>query len=220
MAEHSPIIASPAKLAGIIPAWYSMHLSPQHQVDLLNLARSTIRSLMSQDIPPQLPADPELLQPAGCFVSLHELKTHRLRGCIGRLDATASLALVVRAMADSVLHDPRFVNDPVRLDELGNLEIELSIIGPLHPASDPLDFDLQNDGIYLSSLNRTGCFLPQVARETGWSKEQLLERLCTEKLGLRANAWRSPEARLEKFQTVVIGPEPFEAQSGSGAGHP
>ena len=35
--------------------------------------------------------------------------------------------------------------------------------------------DLLEDGLYLVSAGRTGFFLPQVARETGWTKEQLLE---------------------------------------------
>jgi hypothetical protein len=37
----------------------------------------------------------------------------------------------------------------------------------------------------------------------------LLERLCTEKMGLAANAWRDPQARMSIFKTIVIGPEPF-----------
>src|SRR5437764_842590 len=33
-------------------------------------------------------ADAALVQPAGCFVTLHTLRGRRLRGCVGRLDAT------------------------------------------------------------------------------------------------------------------------------------
>jgi hypothetical protein len=59
-------------------------------------------------------------------------------------------------------------------------------------------------------LGRTGCFLPQVARETGWIREQLLSRLCTEKMGLQPEAWKHPGAVLEIFSILVVGPEPFE----------
>jgi len=38
--------------------------------------------------------------------------------------------------------------------------------------------------IYLTLNGRSGVFLPQVARETGWRRDQLLDRLCTEKDGL------------------------------------
>ena len=144
-------------------------------------------------------------------MSLHELRTHRLRGCVGRLDAKAPLGETVLTMAQAVLEDPRFLNMPVTLADLPHLEIELSILSPLQPAAGPMEFDLLNDGIYLSHGERSGCFLPQVARETGWGKEQLLERLCTEKMGLPGIAWRHPAARLQRFTVQLIGPVRFVA---------
>jgi AMMECR1 domain-containing protein len=74
---------------------------------------------------------------------------------------------------------------------------------------DPLAFEPLEHGIYLTVGRRAGCFLPQVARETGWSRQQLLDRLCTEKIGLAPNAWQSKKATLSIFQTIVIGPEPL-----------
>src|SRR5207245_1385635 len=132
-----------------------------------------------------------------------------LRGCVGRMDATQPLAACVRDTAVSVLDDPRFTDHPVTLAELANLEIEISVLSPLRPAAHPLDFDLLNDGIYLTIESRAGVFLPQVARETGWAKEQLLDRLCTEKLGFAPNAWRHQSARLFTFSTLILGPVPF-----------
>jgi AMMECR1 domain-containing protein len=85
------------------------------------------------------------------------------------------------------------------------------VLSPLLPCASPLDFDLQNDGIYLIAGERAGCFLPQVARETGWTKEQLLDRLCTEKLGMPATTWRTGDATLMRFSTVIVGPEPVES---------
>lgn len=112
-------------------------------------------------------------------------------------------------MASAVLEDPRFLTDPVRLEELPLLDIELSILSPLRPAEHPLDFEPLLDGIYLTFGDRSGCFLPQVARETGWSKQQLLDRLCTEKLGLSPLAWKHPASRLYRFTALLIGPERF-----------
>jgi AmmeMemoRadiSam system protein A len=187
-----------------------MLLSPQHHRTLLDAARGVIRAALAKEPPPVADTDdPDLLQPAGCFVTLHEQGTHRLRGCIGRLDASEPLIHAVRGAAAGVLEDPRFAGDPVRLDELPNLEIELSILSPLRPAADPLDFDLLNDGIHLRVGGRSGCFLPQVARETGWTKGQLLARLCTEKMGMPPDAWRLEGASLEVFSTLLVGPEPF-----------
>src|SRR5829696_4674578 len=70
------------------------------------------------------PTDAELTTPAGCFVSLHEKVTHRLRGCVGRLDPEMPLWRVVRETAGDVLRDPRFTNAPVTADEIPSLELE------------------------------------------------------------------------------------------------
>jgi AMMECR1 domain-containing protein len=98
----------------------------------------------------------------------------------------------------------------VRFDELANLEIELSLLTPMQPAATPMDFDPLADGVHLSIEGRSGVFLPQVARDTGWGKEQLLDRLCTEKMRLPAGSWRVAAARLQTFKTIVVGPEAFD----------
>jgi AmmeMemoRadiSam system protein A len=186
-------------------------LSPQARGALLNLARSVIRQrLTDATLEPLVPtpADAELLQLAGSFVSLHEIQSHRLRGCVGRLDATIALFECVKHTAASVLKDPRFYDNPVTLDELPSLLIEISVISPLRPSS-ATDFDLEADGIYLTLGEHCGCFLPQVARETGWSREQLLARLCMEKLNVPPDAWRLPQAQFHAFATELVGPEPF-----------
>lgn len=181
---------------------------------LLDTARAAIRGALSGESPAppavEAPADP-LGAPAGCFVSLHEIETRRLRGCVGRIEAREALIVTVHQVALSVLSDPRFANDPVTLDLLAALDLELTVLSPLRPAEHCLDFDPMSHGIYLTTAGRSGCFLPQVARETGWSREQLLSRLCCEKLDLPADAWQHPTATLHTFTVEIIGPEPFEA---------
>lgn len=179
---------------------------------LLQTARQTICSALGAPsiAPVEISDDPLLQIPAGCFVTLHTLSAHRLRGCIGRLDCDFPLIDSVRHAAASVLNDPRFEGYRVSLHDLPDLELEITVILPMEPAANCLDFELLTDGIYLTFNNRTGCFLPQVARETGWTREQLLSRLCTEKLGVSADSWQLPSAKLMKFRTILIGPEPFE----------
>ncbi len=179
----------------------------------MNAAREAIRRALRGESVPSLPvpADPALHQPAGCFVSLHSLTGHRLRGCVGRLEAAGPLWETVCTTARNVLHDPRFARDPVSLEELPRLNLELSVLSPLRPAAHPLDFEPRQHGIYLMCAGRAGCFLPQVARDTGWSREQLLGRLCTEKMGLPATFWMQAGAILQVFTTLIIGPEPFES---------
>jgi len=190
-----------------------MNLSSEQVALLLDLARSTIRRSLGASnaaSQPPPPTDPHLFQPAGCFVSLHELATHRLRGCVGRLDAHEPLYLAVADASRSVLHDPRFGDDPVTLSELGKLELEISLLSPLREAPTPLAFDPMSEGICLTIGSHSGCFLPQVGRETGWSRQHMLERLCIEKLGLPHNAWERREARLQTFAAQILGPEPVE----------
>lgn len=186
-----------------------MHLTVEQQSSLLDLARLALKNALAAAPAPSLSDDPDLLQPAGCFVSLHEQRTHRLRGCVGRLDAHLPLAQAVVKMAAAVLDDPRFVDMPITPVDLPRLEIEISVLSPLIQIDSPHDFDLLNDGIFVTFEERAGCFLPQVARETRWTREQLLDRLCTEKLGLPAITWRHPLCKFEKFHTLQIGPEPF-----------
>ena len=191
-----------------------MQLSADCQAVLLDAARDEIRRRLRGEAvegaaPPALP-HAELQQPAGCFVSLHELLTHRLRGCVGRIEAKHPLWRAVRDAAENVLCDPRFEQERVTLGELPSLEIEVTVLSAPCDASHPLDFDPPVEGIYLTIGDRTGCFLPQVARETGWTREQLLDRLCAEKLHLPPRAWREGAARLQKFTTLIIGPAPFQ----------
>jgi AmmeMemoRadiSam system protein A len=190
-----------------------MELSGEQRRILLETARQTIRfTLAGQSAPLDSPNDSGVGQLAGCFVSLHTLGDHRLRGCVGRLDAKEDLILALRQAAQSVLKDPRFAASPVRIDELPQLEIELTVICPMTPAEHCLDFDPLEDGIYLTIDQRSGCFLPQVGRETGWTRQQLLMRLCEEKLGVGGDRWLDESAKLMKFKTIIVGPEPFELQ--------
>jgi AmmeMemoRadiSam system protein A len=188
-----------------------MSLSSYQQSLVLNLARSFIRhALAGTSLMLWGDQDPVLKELAGCFVSLHALRNHALRGCVGRIEATQPLLDALRSSSQQVLRDPRFADNAVRLEELPLLEIEVSVLSAPRSAPSPLDFEPLQHGIYLTLGNRGGCFLPQVAQETGWTREQLLDRLCTEKLGLTASAWRNPQARLSVFSVLVIGPEPFE----------
>jgi AmmeMemoRadiSam system protein A len=190
-----------------------MELSEQETAFLLKTACWTIRRRLDGAANPVAvpPISPNVMERAGCFVSLHRRAGNALRGCIGRIDTAAPLLEALINAAWGAARDPRFVSQPVTTAEIPELLIELSILGPLRPAATPLDFDPPNDGLYLSAAGRSGVFLPQVARETGWSREQLLDRLTQEKLGLPANAWRDPRTRLFKYPAQIIGPLDFLA---------
>jgi uncharacterized protein len=188
-----------------------VQLTLAQQQFLLNTARSVIRGALHGQAPltPPQVNDALLLSPAGAFVSLHEIGTHRLRGCVGRLQADDPLIRTITETAANVLGDPRFAGHRVTSADLSRLDIEISVLSPLQPMADPLDFEPLGEGIYLTIAGRSGTFLPQVARQTGWTREQLLSRLCVEKLGVPADAWQLPDARLHKYTVTLIGPVPF-----------
>jgi AmmeMemoRadiSam system protein A len=184
-----------------------MEISPQAREAVLRLAADVVTRRLGGD-PLPLPGldDPIFALPGGCFVSLHRRDTHALRGCIGLLDAGRPFRDSLVSAAESVIGDPRFLAQPVTRHELPEMEIEVTFIGPLQRALSVLDFEPLRDGIHLTLHGRTGLFLPQVARETGWTRQQLLSRLCTEKMGVPESAWNDPAAELRTFSTEVIGP--------------
>src|SRR3954454_4402080 len=103
-----------------------MPLSPTSRSALLDAARAALLSRLNPaagSVPPPPDGMPELLHPAGCFVSLHEQFTHRLRGCVGKLDPDQSLWQTVCETAGDVLRDPRFIMMPVTTSDVPNLEI-------------------------------------------------------------------------------------------------
>ncbi len=174
---------------------------------LLKVARDTVEAVIRCE-PTEMPQsdDPELNAPCGCFVTL---KNHgRLRGCIGNFTSEGPLIELVAEMAKaSATGDPRFVADPITAGELDRLDVEISVLSPLQRTDEPLSLRLGVDGIYIKKGRASGCFLPQVATETGWSKEEFLSYCCAHKAGLAADAWRDPETEVYLFTADVFGAE-------------
>jgi uncharacterized protein (TIGR00296 family) len=90
---------------------------------------------------------------------------------------------------------------------LEQLDVEISVLSPLRKTDDPLSLRLGVDGIYIKRGCTSGCFLPQVASETGWSKKEFLSYCCAHKAGLPADAWRDPETEVYLFTAEVFGAE-------------
>lgn len=184
-----------------------MDIAPQIEQAILDIAADVVTRRLGGNPRPLPGMEDEIFsRPAGCFVSIHRKDNHALRGCIGLLDMGRPLRLSLISAAESVIGDPRFLSQPVTRFELPNLTIEVTILGPLKKANSVLDFEPKVDGIHLTFRGRTGLFLPQVGRETGWTREQLLGRLCTEKLGVAENSWKDSAAELRTFSARVIGP--------------
>ena len=91
----------------------------------------------------------------------------------------------------------------VRADELADLVIEISALGPLRPIR-PEELVIGVHGLLLRASGRSGVLLPQVAVAHGWDREQFLDRTA-EKAGLPQDAWRQPDAELFAFTAEVFG---------------
>jgi len=180
-------------------------LSENAKRELLRIARQTVEAAVRKQPPPRFDIkDPELMAHRGAFVTL---KTRgELRGCIGQFIADRPLWQVVQQMAvASATQDPRFFGYRLRPEELGELEIEISVLSPLKRISDPLkEIELGKHGIYIKRGSAAGCFLPQVATETGWTKEEFLSHCCAGKAGLPPDAWKDPKTELYTFTAEVF----------------
>jgi AmmeMemoRadiSam system protein A len=174
---------------------------------LLKVACDTVKAVITRKRLPKVEADdPELNVNCGCFVTL---KNHdQLRGCIGQFVSDRPLVELVIEMAKaSATGDPRFFGDPITPDELEQLDLEISVLSPLKKTNDPLSLRLGVDGIYIKKGCTSGCFLPQVATETGWDKEQFLSYCCSHKAGLAPDAWKDPKTEVYFFTAEVFGAE-------------
>ena len=172
---------------------------------LLKVARDTVEAVIkSGEAPKPESDDPQLNAHCGCFVTLKNKE--RLRGCIGRFISDIPLIeLIVEMAKASATGDPRFFADPITVGELEQLDVEISVLSPLERTSDPLSLRLGVDGIYIKKGRASGCFLPQVASETGWSKEEFLSYCCAHKAGLSPDAWKDPETEVNLFTAEVFG---------------
>ena len=172
---------------------------------LLKVAKDTVEVVINErPIPKPKSDDPQLNAPCGCFVTL---KNHeQLRGCIGQFISERPLIELVSEMAKaSATGDPRFFADPITPDELKDLDIEISVLSPLQRTDNPLSLKLGVDGIYIRRGRASGCFLPQVATETGWSKEEFLSYCCAHKAGIAPDAWKKPGTEVYLFTAEVFG---------------
>ncbi len=176
---------------------------------LLKVVCDTVEAVITgRPIPKPQSDDPQLNDHCGCFVTLKN--QGRLRGCIGQFTSEIPLIELVGQMAKaSATSDPRFLADPVTSDELEQLDIEISVLSPLKKTDDPLSLRPGIDGIYIKRGCASGCFLPQVAAETGWSKEEFLSYCCAHKAGLPSDAWKDAETEVYLFTADVFS-SPFK----------
>ena len=183
-------------------------LNREQKKRLLEIARKAIEEYLATGKRVDFKeGDPGLKSVSGAFVTLHKPpeggKQGELRGCIGNITGQKPLFETIRDMAiESATADPRFTS--VTKEELKEIEIEISVLSPLKKISSIDEFQLGVHGVLLRRGLNQGVFLPQVATETGWSKEEFLSYLCSHKAGISADAWKDPRTELYIFSALVF----------------
>lgn len=170
--------------------------SDEQGLALVKMARETIEDSLGVRLKRDDPEDALLKEPVmgmkhGVFVTL--TKRGDLRGCIGFLEGRETVKEAVRHNAlNAAFNDPRF--PPLKASELGDVDIEISILSD----PEPLDYSGASDllarlrpgvdGVIIRSGMHAATFLPQVWDQLP-DKEEFLGHLCL-KAGLRADTWK------------------------------
>jgi AmmeMemoRadiSam system protein B/AmmeMemoRadiSam system protein A len=180
----------------------TMLLNKAQRKKLLEIARKSIETYLRTGKKLELTeSDPGLNKEMGSFVTLH--KHGELRGCIGNIIGRGPLYLTVRDMAvEAAVNDPRFAS--LGEGELKDIEIEVSVLTPLERINDPDKIKMGLHGVLVRRGFNSGVFLPQVATETGWSRDEFMSNLCSHKAGLPADAWKDKSTEVYIFTAEVF----------------
>ena len=167
---------------------------------LLTTARESILSRIENRAPRYPQPSPDLLEPRGAFVTLHT--NGRLRGCIGTLEASDPLFEAIKDLGiSSGFRDPRF--PALTANELGDLNIEISVLTPLEKITSIEEIEVGSHGLYAKHGSRSGVLLPQVPVEQGWNREEFLGHTCR-KAGLSPDEWKNGEVDFHTFTAEIF----------------
>jgi len=124
-----------------------------------------------------------------------------LRGCIGSLMPVAPLHKSVHDNAiNASMRDHRFRQ--VSSSELEQIDVHISVLSPIGPIDSVDEFMIGEHGIILEKGMYRAVYLPEVAVEQGWTKEETLTSL-SRKAGMSGDAWRSG-TKFKVFSSVVL----------------
>lgn len=179
----------------------ALNITEAEKRALLKLARESIKNHLakSEMTPPESGFSGIMNEKYGAFVTLK--KEGKLKGCIGRFNPEKNLYQTIEDIAISAAtHDRRF--EHVTLEELNLIEIEISILTPLEKIDSVKKIKLGKHGIYIKKGQSSGTFLPQVAKETKWNKEEFLGHCSRDKAGIGWEGWRNAELYI--YEAIVF----------------
>lgn len=174
-------------------------LSKSEKETLLKIARESIAEELGKSVVIAPELTEVLRKPFGAFVTL--TVDGKLHGCIGQMMASDELHKQVKDMAHSAaFSDPRF--PPMTAEEFKRMEIEISVLTPLQEIDSIDEIELGRHGILIESTGRSGTFLPQVATETNWTKEEFLGHCARDKAGIGWDGWK--HAKIYTYEAYVF----------------
>jgi AmmeMemoRadiSam system protein B/AmmeMemoRadiSam system protein A len=200
-ADSGNVSGDTSKVVGYAAAgFYRTPLTPLRKAALVTLAQTALTAAVTGNPLPSPPdTDPLLRADGAAFVTLTTADGN-LRGCIGHILPSTSLARsVIDNAAAAALHDSRF--PPVTARELPGLRVEVTVLSPLEPVADPAEIIIGTHGVYLELGPAGSVFLPQVPMEQKWDRRTYLEQLA-KKAGLPPDDWK--KARLSRFTAEVF----------------
>jgi AmmeMemoRadiSam system protein A len=184
-------------------------LEDSEKATLLKLARMTLEANLTNQPSPECPVtQASLIACKGAFVSLH--RREELRGCIGQLNPDRELYKIVQhCVLSAALEDSRFL--PVTINELKDLEIEISVLTPFHRIRNIEEIEVGRHGLYIVQAHFRGLLLPQVATQYQWDRTVFLEQACR-KSGLPVTAWKDPRTAIHIFEAEVFSESDFPVE--------
>ncbi|MCK4465707.1 MAG: AmmeMemoRadiSam system protein B, partial [Bacteroidales bacterium] len=170
-----------------------LNFSNEEKQTLLKIARNTIIKYVSK----QKVTEPgteditlNLKKLNGVFVTIY--KKGKLRGCVGQFRSRQPLYKLIQDMAiSSSTKDHRF--PPVTEEELDQLDIEISVLSPMKKIESIDEIDLGKHGIYIVKGSYSGTFLPKVAVDNDWNKEELLGHCARDKARIGWDGWKDAD---------------------------
>ena len=105
-----------------------------------------------------------------------------------------------RMVLAAAFEDPRF--PPLQSKEVPELKIDISILGPLTKISRWEDVELGRHGIFVKYKSRSGTFLPEVAADQGWDRDEFIRQCALSKAGISEE--EIPLMELSRYEVIKI----------------
>jgi uncharacterized protein (TIGR00296 family) len=195
--QKIPQLPSIVRLQGSIPSSLSQTSSPASLSVNSSTSQLTSSTATSITSPPSVVSRLSVNESYPLFVTWNTLSRsgHKsLRGCIGTFSGMPLEEGLEQYALTSAFDDTRF--SPIPSSLLPSLSCSLTLLADFEECSGPLDWDLGTHGIRISFMHRHqkhgATYLPDVAVEQGWNKEETLDSL------MRKAGWSSSGGRFSR----------------------